>query len=210
MPKLSNKMIVTISFIIIIVGVLIFSSDYLKSKKDKVYKEVSVSLFVQGEDGKKDNTPQNVEDNTPEPEPEPEPEPAPSNEYLGVLTIDKIHLNQGFYDKGNKLNKVYKNITILDPSNYPDQTNGNVILVAHSGSSSIAYFKHLYQLSVGDVAKITYKGKVYTYKIDNIYKEEKDGTVTIYRDEGRNTLTMITCTKDDNTKQTVYIAYLES
>ena len=174
MPKLSNKMIVTISFIIIIVGVLIFSSDYLKSKKDKVYKEVSVSLFVQGEDGKKDNTPQNVEDNTPEPEPEPEPEPAPSNEYLGVLTIDKIHLNQGFYDKGNKLNNVDKNITILD------------------------------------VAKITYKGKVYTYKIDNIYKEEKDGTVTIYRDEGRNTLTMITCTKDDNTKQTVYIAYLES
>ena len=43
MPKLSNKMIVTISFIIIIVGVLIFSSDYLKSKKDKVYKEVRVS-----------------------------------------------------------------------------------------------------------------------------------------------------------------------
>ena len=54
---------------------------------------------------------------------------------------------------------------------------------------------------MGDKAKIEYKGHLYTYKIDNIYNETKDGDVTIYRDTNRQTLTMITCTKNDDTKQ---------
>ena len=45
----------------------------------------------------------------------------------------------------------------------------------------------------------------YTYKVVNIYKEEKDGTIAIYRNKEKSTLTLITCTKNDNTKQTVYI-----
>ena len=39
--------------------------------------------------------------------------------------------------------------------------------------------------------------------------DSKDGDVTIYRDTSRSTLTMITCTKDDDTKQTIYISYLQ-
>lgn len=213
MSKLSNRAIVIIGFIIIIAGLLLVSGDYLKSKKDKAYREVSVSLYVDSENGTQDNTPQNVDADTSEPEqPEPAPE-QPSKDYhgyLGILTIDKLNLTQGFYDKNNSNNNVSKNITFLEPSNYPDEQNGNVILVSHSGTSRIAYFKNLYKLNVGDTAKIDYKGKIYTYKIDDIYKENKDGNVTIYRDTNRSTLTMITCTKNDNTKQTVYIAYLES
>ena len=34
---------------------------------------------------------------------------------------------------------------------------------------------------------------------------EKDGTVAIYRDYNKNCLTLITCTRNSNTKQTVYI-----
>lgn len=208
MQKLSNRTIVIIAFVIIIIGLLLVSSDYLKSKKDKAYQEVSVSLFMETEEGSQDNTPQNVEETEEVPE-TPIEEPN-SPDYLGILTIDKINLNQGFYNKNNSLNNVDRNITILNPSDYPDKNKGNVILVAHSGNSRIAYFKHLYQLSVGDTAKITYNGKVYTYRIDNIYNEPKDGNVTIYRDTSRSTLTMITCTRNDDTKQTVYIAYLES
>ena len=203
MKKLSNKTIVTITFILIITGLLFISSDYLKSKKEKAYEKIRISLLT-----KEDNTPKNVEQKEPIVE---QPEEETKNpDYLGILTIDKINLEQGFYDRNNPDNNVSKNITFLEPSNYPDEKNGNTILVAHSGSSHIAYFKHLYQLKVGDIAKIEYKGKTYIYKINNIYNEEKDGDVTIYRDTSRNTLTMITCTKNDDTKQTIYIAYLES
>lgn len=200
MSKLSNKVIVTISFTLILIGLLLISSDYLKSKKEKAYEKIRISLMTT-----EDNTPQNIEIEEPQEEIEPLP-----NGYLGILTIDKINLSQGFYDKNNPDNNVSKNVTFLEPSNYPDEKNGNIILVAHSGTSHIAYFKHLYQLGIGDIAQINYKGKIYTYKIDNIYNEEKDGEVTIYRNTGKNTLTLITCTKNDDTKQTIYIAYLES
>ena len=205
LSKLSNRTIVIVAFVAIIGGVLIISYDYLLGKKERAYQEISISLFNENQD----NTPQNIEEPA-EPEEEPyTPTPNP-NGYLGILTIDKINLQQGFYDKNNEHNNVSENLTFLAPSNYPDEKNGNVILVAHSGVTRIAYFRNLYQLKVGDIAKIEYKGHLYTYKIDNIYNETKDGNVTIYRDTNRQTLTMITCTKNDNTKQTIYIAYLES
>lgn len=205
MSKLSNRTIVIIAFIAIIGGLLLISADYLKGKKDKAYQKVSISLYSEVNDQKQDNTPQNIE----QPEEEYVPTPNP-NGYLGILTIDKINLQQGFFDKDNEDNNVSKNLTFLEPSNYPDEKNGNVILVAHSGTTHIAYFKNLYKLQKGDIAKIEYKGHLYTYKIDNIYNETKDGSVTVYRDTNRQTLTMVTCTKNDNTKQTIYIAYLES
>ena len=208
LSKLSNRTIVIIAFIAIISGVLIISADYLEGKKERAYQKIRISLFTEVDDETHDNTPQNIEEPE-QPEQPYVPDPNP-NGYLGILTIDKINLEQGFYDKNYKYNNVSKNLTFLSPSNYPDEKNGNVILVAHSGTTRIAYFKNLYQLKVGDKAKIEYKGHLYTYKIDNIYNETKDGDVTIYRDTNRQTLTMITCTKNDNTKQTIYIAYLES
>ncbi len=206
MSKLSNKAIVIIAFIAVIGGILLISSDYLQGKKDKAYQKVSISLYSEINNQTQDNTPQNIEESEEEPY---VPTPNP-NGYLGILTIDKINLQQGFFDKDYEDNNVSKNLTFLAPSNYPDEKNGNVILVAHSGTTHIAYFRNLYQLNKGDTAKIEYKGHLYTYKIDNIYNETKDGSVTIYRDTTKQTLTMITCTKNDNTKQTIYIAYLES
>ncbi len=205
MSKLSNRTIVIIAFVAIIGGILLISADYLKGKKEQAYQKISISLFSEVNDKTQDNTPQNIEQTEEEYVPTPNP-----NGYLGILTIDKINLQQGFFDKDNENNNVSKNLTFLSPSNYPDEKNGNVILVAHSGTTHIAYFKNLYKLTEGDTAKIEYKGHLYTYKIDNIYNETKDGNVTIYRDTTKQTLTMITCTKNDNTKQTIYIAYLES
>lgn len=198
MSKLSNKMLAIIIFVFIFTGIILMSFDYLKSKKQETYEKIRISLYVNEE---KDNTPQNIT--------EEQPVEVLPNDYIGILTIDKINLSQGFHDKTNPNNDISQTIAILDTSNYPDEANGNTILVAHSGSSHIAYFKHLYQLVVGDIATIRYKGKTYTYKIENIYNEEKDGDVTIYRNTSKSTLTMITCTKDDDTKQTVYIAYLQ-
>ena len=185
MNKLSNKAIVIIGFAIIGLGIFLITNDYFMGKKDKAYEKVSISLYSENEGEKVDNTPQNIataDIST-------TVEPADSGQYLGILKIDKINLEQGFYDKGNSLNTVDKSVTLLGPSNYPNQKNGNTILVAHSGTSYLGYFKNLYKLKVGDLATIKYKGKTYVYKIVNIYDDIKDGDVTIYRNRNKTTLT---------------------
>ena len=68
----------------------------------------------------------------------------------------------------------------------------------------------MYKLNKGDVAYVTYKNKKYTYKIVNIYTQPKIGTIAIYRNYDKTTLTLVTCTNDDSTTQTIYIAELES
>ena len=195
--KLSNRAIV-------IIGLFLVTNDYFTGKKDKAYEKVSISLFSEQNGEIVDNTPQNIAAADIEVN-----EEIKNGNYLGVLKIDKINLEQGFYDKDNELNNVGKNVTLLGPSSYPDQKNGNTILVAHSGSSYLGYFKNLWKLEIGDLASVSYKGTTYVYKIVNIYNDVKDGDVTIYRDKNKTTLTMITCTKDDDTKQTIYVAELQ-
>ena len=130
--------------------------------------------------------------------------------YAGILEINKIGFYKGFYTKESSLNNVKFNIKILDVSAYPDEQNGNVIIIGHSGNYSNSYFANLYKLENGDIASIYYKDHKYNYKIVNIYTDRKDGTVTIYRDENKSTMTLITCTKDDETKQTIYILELQN
>ncbi len=131
-------------------------------------------------------------------------------EFIGYLEIEKINLRQGLVSKKSYYNNVNRNIQILSSSSYPDEDKGNVILAAHSGTSSISYFKNLYQLVLGDQAKIYYKNYIYEYKIVKIYNVPKTGTVQIIRDVDKNTLTLITCTKNSKTEQTVYILELVS
>lgn len=204
MKKLSNKAVVTIAFIIMIGGFLLITNDYFTGKKDKAYEKVSISLYQEQDGEIIDNTPQEIAAADISIS-----EETKSGNYLGVLKIDKINLEQGFYDKDNENNNVGKNVTLLGPSNYPDEKNGNTILVAHSGSSYLGYFKNLWQLEKGDLATIYYKNKTYIYKIVDIYNDTKDGDVTIYRNKNKSTLTMITCTKDSDTEQTIYIAELQ-
>ena len=131
-----------------------------------------------------------------------------NSRYLGYLTISKIGLKAGIPWKDSTMNNVDKGIYTLPVSNYPDVENGNLVLAAHSGNASISYFKSLWKLSVGDNANVSYNGKTYSYKIVNIYYVEKTGTVQIKRNTKKTSLTLITCTKNDDTLQTVYILEL--
>ena len=56
--------------------------------------------------------------------------------------------------------------------------------------------------------KLLPQGQKYKYSIVNIYIVPKNGKVPIYRNYNKTTLTLITCTKNDDTTQTVYIAEL--
>ncbi len=133
-----------------------------------------------------------------------------TNDYIGYLTIPKINLTKGFLDSRSTENDVDKNLLVVSGSNYPDVENGNFIIAGHSGTGWNSFFNDLYKLNVGDTANITYKGKKYNYTIVNIYKQPKIGKLAIYRDYSKTTLTLITCTNNDSTSQTVYIAELTS
>ena len=128
--------------------------------------------------------------------------------YIGYLEIPKIKFRRGFYNIDSKLNTVEANIEIIKGSEMPDVTNGNLIIAGHSGTGWKAFFKDLYKLEVGDEAIVTYAGINYKYKITNIYKEKNTGTVSIKRNYDKTTLTLITCTKDDSSTQSIYIAKL--
>ena len=132
------------------------------------------------------------------------------NYYIGYLEIPKISFKRGFVDINSKDNVVSKNITIISGSKYPNVDKGNFIIAGHSGTGVHSYFKNLYKLSTGDKAYVYYKNIKYTYKIVKIYKQPKNGSVTIYRDYNKTTLTLVTCTKNDKKSQTVYIAELVS
>lgn len=132
--------------------------------------------------------------------------PIDYSKYTGVLEIPKIGLKRGFYSVGNKYNDIKYNVTMINGSTTPDVSGGNLVLAAHSGDAYISYFAYLYKLNVGDQAFVTYGGNTYKYQIVNIYNVPKTGAVTIHRNLDRTTLTLITCTKNSDTEQTVYIA----
>lgn len=167
-----------------------------KSEKSKLAVDISVDYIEQNEINNSDNT--QIEDN----------DVKNNSNYIAFLEIDKINLRQGLLPKENYYNYVDYHVQILDISDYPDVINGNFILAGHSGTSSVAFFKNLYKLELGDEAKIYYDGKLYKYSIVNIYKEDKDGSINVYRDRNKTTLTLITCSKDDKLHQTIYILEL--
>lgn len=130
--------------------------------------------------------------------------------YIGVLEIPKINIKRGFLNIKDKGNNVNKNLQVIKSSDMPNVKNGNLIIAAHSGNSYISYFKNLHKLSNDDVAYVYFNNIKYTYKVAGKYDAEKNGKVTIHRDNKKNTLTLITCSQTDKTKQIVYILELES
>ncbi len=124
--------------------------------------------------------------------------------YMAILEIPTINLRKGIFSKDSKNNNVEQNVTILDESILPNENNGNVILVAHSGTGYKAFFNNLVKLSNNDIAYLYYNNSRFTYKLVNQYEVDKTGEVSIRRNTDTNTLTLITCKVDTN-KQLVFI-----
>lgn len=202
--RISSSTIAVIGSVILLIGGFFLSYNYIQSKKIVAY-DYMANVFYQTEeieilqhDGElqEEQTEEELGEVT--------------NDYIGYLTIPKINLRKGFLDMRSELNNIEQNITVIEGSSYPDKEKGNFIIAAHSGSGWKAFFNDLYKLSTGDIAEISYKGKKYTYKIVNIYKQDKVGTIAIYRNYDKTTLTLVTCTNFDSKTQTVYIAELQN
>lgn len=196
---------------LLLVGTLVLFSDYIKEKRDVVFSDMNLALTELQEEVKKEEQEVLIPDSLEieRQDIEEKKEEQIYEKYLGTLSIPKINLYRGFYDKNSKLNKVDKNLYVLPQSDYPDVSAGNLMIAGHSGTSNIAYFKDLYQLEVSDEITINYNEKIYIYIVEKIYDVEKTGSARILRNTTRTTLTLITCTKNDDAHQTIYIAYLD-
>lgn len=209
-----------IGSLLIFVGVITLSWDYLLRMTDEVYSDMRISMMDVSTSGEVEieNDLQNLNTNTtenntitePVQQPVATPKPVDFSKYYGVIEIPRIELKRGFYNTDSKYNTIEKNVTMVQGSTMPDVDKGNLILMAHSGDSYISFFAYLYVLREGDNVFITYNGIKYQYRIVNIYYVEKNGMVLVTRDLDKTCLTLITCTKDDDTSQTVYIAELVS
>ena len=218
--KNRDIILLTIGTLLVILSICLLFYDRVELLKSNVFAEVEMEKYRERDDTE-DIEPSNDEaeemddeeineiDNTPKDIPE-STRSKIAKEFIAYLEIKKINLKQGLVSKNSKYNHVSYNIQMLSLSDYPDKEKGNVILAAHSGTGYLAFFKNLYKLSLGDEAKITYKGEVYTYKIVNIYNVPKVGKVRVGRNYEKTCLTLITCTHNSKTEQTVYILELAS
>ena len=209
MKRNNLKYQIAAGVILVICGTLVLLSDYIKDKRDVVFSEMNLVLSSINMDENLNNQDNITSDESEEPKEE-KNDNYTYEEYLGIVDISKIGLYKGFYNKNSNLNNVKLNLYVLPESNYPDTESGNLIIAGHSGNYNNSYFANLYLLELGDTINIHYNNKNYVYKIDKIYNEEKTGRVRILRNKSKTTLTLITCTKDDNYHQTIYIAYLIS
>lgn len=217
-----NYFIISFCVLTFFIGITLLSYNYFQSKVLKAYNKMNLELLayneklheesgetvvsppvIEKEEKKKEEVKPNTETNK-----ETNKVTKPKIEYIASLKIPKISLKHGLVDIKSKYNDVHYGIQTIKGSNYPNVKNSNLILASHSGTSYVSIFKKLYKLNIGDECIIEYKGKTYNYKIVNIYNKPKIGKITIDRNYNKTTLTLITCTKNSDTLQTIYIAEL--
>ena len=187
-------------------GILVLSWNYLGRMRGEVFEEMKISMMgpvVPEEKVEKVETPVNK---TPEEIYNEEQYTVDYSKYFGVLEIPKIWLKRGFYNVGSRYNDIQYNVTMVDGSIMPSEGYGNLILMAHSGDSWISFFAYLYRLEIGDECYITHNGVQYHYRIVNIYNVNKTGMMVLNYNPGVMTLTLVTCTKDNDSLQTIYVA----
>lgn len=206
--KLKRSQILLIGSLLVFAGVMTLSYGRLQVLKEMVYESVRLALFV--DDGTKKKEKKEVSEISPsevteEPQQEVKSKPKIKYDYIGYLEIPKIKLKRGFVDPTSRYNDIQYNITISESANMPDVEYGNFIIYAHSGDAYISFFAYLYKLNIGDYAYVTYNGEKYSYELVKVENVPKTGTIEINRpNKNVKELTLITCTKDSDTEQTIY------
>ena len=201
--KRKNKIVSIIIGIILLVAVIIFNLyNYFSSKKEVIIEENKIEEFF-------------VEETIEEPQMTEiihvtESKQQNTTNYSMIVEIPNIGLNKGLCSIGQECNAVSKNIQILKESDMPNVTNGNLLLAGHNGNSKVSFFNKLDKLKINDSIYIYYNGTKYEYKISNYYDIKKTGKAIIHRDNDKTTLVLITCKKNTDDKQVVYIAYLDN
>ena len=143
--KVRKSQILLLGSLLIFLGGISLSYNFIKSLKEDIFEEMK-QLMVQ------DIPPtQNIDNNIPITE-QTENNSGSNNvgrtenfdKYLGILEIPKIGLKKGFYNVDSRYNSIQYNVTVIQGSTFPDVAGGNLMLMAHSGTAYISYFRYLY------------------------------------------------------------------
>ena len=205
--KIKDSTLLFIGLILLLIGVYLGTNEYFKQKKAKVFTDMNLLLYESETPEEKDN-PIEPEPDNPSNNPDGTQYVERNYDFIAELSIPKINLTRGLVAKDSIYNNVDHNITMIGSSKMPDTEKSNLILAAHSGNCYFCYFNQLYRVSKGDTASIKYNGIKYNYQVVNIYNVVKNGQVTIRRNKNKTTLTLITCTRNSDTEQTIYILEL--
>ena len=226
--KLDNNAQIVLGVIIVVGGVFALSYNYFLEKKSRVFDLMNIAMFqnempqdiisnekseikndeIKPVDNKKNNSSNKKSNNSGSNNQVPKQtnnQTSGRYDYIGYLEVPKVNLKKGFLNINSPYNNIDYNVSIIKTSLFPDVKNGNFILAAHSGNAAISYFRNLYKLKKGDIANVYYKKKKYIYKLVKSYNQPKTGKLSIYRNYNKNTLTLITCTKDNKKSQTLHI-----
>ena len=217
-----KRIYVYFSLLIMVIGTLVLSSNYLQTKIEKAFNNMNLKLLAYNDRIERENiTEDMINDEIFEEVPEndtctdcdnkdnsKEETAKVTYNYIGKLIIPKLNFERGFVSKDSKYNNIYYGLQIHKISEFPNVSGGNMIFLSHSGNCWQCYFRYLYKLTVGDECYVEYQGVRYKYVIKKIYNKPKIGKITIDRDYDKTTLTLITCTHNSTTEQTVYIAEL--
>lgn len=202
---------ITLSILFIFAGIGLISYTYFDSIKSNVYNEMNIRYLEQQIVLSEPLKEIVVETPTTEVVTTTTKVTVDSRDnYIGYLEVPDVNIKRGFVSLDSKYNSVGYNVMLIEGSTMPDVKNGNLILAAHRGNSSVSFFNDLYKLDRRDKAIVTYNGKKYTYELVTSYEESKDGVLTIKRNADVSTLTLITCTRKNKKTQTVFIFELVS
>lgn len=104
--------------------------------------------------------------------------------FYGYLSVPSINMYLGFYDFVNPLNNVDKNIEYINTG-----LDNVYLLAGHSGIGKNAYFNDLRYLKIDDDIYLEFENNTLHFKINNIYREIKNGQISIRKDENQVILT---------------------
>ena len=180
--------IIKIGYLLLFIGMILTIKNSILERKEVLVEHNKISYTLEKEVGYHR---QEIEDT-----------------YDGILSIPQINLKKGIYEIGDKRNNIEENVTIHELSNYPNENNSNLILMAHSGTGKKAFFNDINKLNNDSLIEFYYQRVKYVYKISEYYIIDKNGYAKINRNKTKKTITLITCSKEDKTKQLVYIGYL--
>ncbi len=124
------------------------------------------------------------------------------DDIIATLEIPKIRLNENIYKISNQQKDVDKNVVVLENSTFPVEKTSFLFIAAHSGSGKYAYFNNIDNLSTGDIVKLYYKNKLFTYTVEKSFETDKDGTLEVTK-HSKHALVLTTCSKKDDNKQLV-------
>ena len=199
----------TIGKFLILGAILIIVSNYVyiylknnhnKQNVDKYIKETSTKVkneeIIQTEETNNEIKDENNKENK------------KTINYTAILEIPSINLKQGVVNSTKNFNSINYAISVDKHSNYPDK-EGNFILYAHSGNSSIAYFRNLNKVNINDKVYVYYNGIKYEYIITNKYDIKKTGTANIIKSNTDKYITLITCNPNKDGYQIVIIGKIK-